>query len=87
VVGEGVESEQVWNQLAALGCDVVQGFHLSPPLPPQEFTRWLTRRLAMAQDDGKLIVLGSNGQNGRGTATPERMSSRRVSRHHPSVPR
>jgi diguanylate cyclase (GGDEF)-like protein len=33
VVAEGVESAATWMRLAALGCDLAQGFHLSRPLP------------------------------------------------------
>jgi diguanylate cyclase (GGDEF)-like protein len=32
VVAEGVENETVENELAALGCDVVQGFHVGRPM-------------------------------------------------------
>ncbi|HEX2024789.1 MAG TPA: EAL domain-containing protein [Actinomycetota bacterium] len=41
VVAEGVESAQLWTRLAALGCDVAQGFHLSPPIPASEVPAWL----------------------------------------------
>jgi diguanylate cyclase (GGDEF)-like protein len=41
VVAEGVESAQLWTRLAALGCDVAQGFHLSPPIPASEIPAWL----------------------------------------------
>jgi diguanylate cyclase (GGDEF)-like protein len=41
VVAEGVESAELWSRLAALGCDVAQGFHLSPPLPASEIPAWL----------------------------------------------
>jgi diguanylate cyclase (GGDEF)-like protein len=34
VVAEGVESAEAWMRLAALGCDLAQGFHLARPLPP-----------------------------------------------------
>jgi diguanylate cyclase (GGDEF)-like protein len=33
VVAEGVESAETWMRLAALGCDLAQGFHLARPLP------------------------------------------------------
>jgi predicted signal transduction protein with EAL and GGDEF domain len=33
VVAEGVESAEAWMRLAALGCDLAQGFHLARPLP------------------------------------------------------
>ena len=41
VVAEGVEDEHTMNELAELGCNVAQGFHLSRPLPPEEFAEWL----------------------------------------------
>src|SRR4051794_38833068 len=44
VVAEGVETEAVWDQLAALGCDVAQGYYLARPLPAEELTQWLEMR-------------------------------------------
>jgi EAL domain-containing protein (putative c-di-GMP-specific phosphodiesterase class I) len=41
VVAEGVEDLATWNVLASLGCDVVQGYFLSRPLPADELVRWL----------------------------------------------
>ncbi len=44
VVAEGVETEQSWNQLTALRCDVAQGFLLGRPMPPEKLTPWLIER-------------------------------------------
>ena len=44
VVAEGVEDEAAWTMLRALSCDVVQGYHLSRPLPPSELAAWLQAR-------------------------------------------
>jgi diguanylate cyclase (GGDEF)-like protein/PAS domain S-box-containing protein len=44
VVAEGVETERVWNRLAALGCTFAQGYHLSRPLPADELRAWLLQR-------------------------------------------
>jgi len=41
VVAEGVEDAATYAYLAAEGCDVVQGFLLSRPLPPADFAAWL----------------------------------------------
>jgi diguanylate cyclase (GGDEF)-like protein len=41
VMAEGVESESALNELRDLGCDYAQGFHLSRPLPANEFERWV----------------------------------------------
>lgn len=40
VVAEGVESQQVWDRLASAGCDVAQGYLVSPPFPLQQLPRW-----------------------------------------------
>ena len=44
VVAEGVETEEVWDQLEALGCTIAQGYYLSPPVPPDELCDWLRER-------------------------------------------
>jgi len=41
VVAEGVESTLVWERVAALGCDAVQGYVLAPAMPADVFVRWL----------------------------------------------
>ena len=48
VIAEGVENQEVWNRLLALGCDEAQGYHMSRPLPAPDLTQWLnelSRRL------------------------------------------
>jgi diguanylate cyclase (GGDEF)-like protein len=44
MVAEGVEDAETWTLLRGLGCDVVQGYHLSRPLPPAAITDWLAER-------------------------------------------
>ena len=46
VVAEGVEDEATVAQLRELGCDLVQGYFYTRPLPPAEFERWLAARAA-----------------------------------------
>ncbi len=41
VVAEGVEDLRGFSLLRELGCDSAQGYYLSPPLAPVEFTAWL----------------------------------------------
>lgn len=43
VVAEGIETQADWEQLAAFGCDVAQGFFLAKPMPAEEFPGWLAR--------------------------------------------
>jgi EAL domain-containing protein (putative c-di-GMP-specific phosphodiesterase class I) len=42
VVAEGVEDEATWTRLGALGCDLAQGYYLSPPLAEKELVLWLS---------------------------------------------
>ena len=44
LVAEGVETKATFDKLAALGCDLVQGYWLSRPLPAGELTEWLVSR-------------------------------------------
>jgi EAL domain-containing protein (putative c-di-GMP-specific phosphodiesterase class I) len=46
VVAEGVETAEVMQTVGRLGCDLVQGFHVAPPLSAAELERWLAGRLA-----------------------------------------
>ena len=41
VVAEGVEDREVWDLLDILGCDAVQGYHVSRPLTRERFSHWL----------------------------------------------
>jgi diguanylate cyclase (GGDEF)-like protein len=43
VVAEGVESQDTWQELEALGCDTAQGYYLGHPMPATDLERWLTR--------------------------------------------
>ncbi|MGR6967659.1 putative bifunctional diguanylate cyclase/phosphodiesterase [Geodermatophilus sp. URMC 61] len=45
-VAEGVEDQATVDALAALGCDVVQGYQLSRALPPERLEAWLEARTA-----------------------------------------
>ncbi|WP_171016168.1 EAL domain-containing protein [Ramlibacter sp. 2FC] len=42
-VAEGVESAEQLDFLRRQGCDEAQGYHISPPLPPQAFEAYLRR--------------------------------------------
>ena len=45
VVAEGVEDQETWDLLGALGCDVAQGYFVSRPLPVAALADWLKSSL------------------------------------------
>jgi EAL domain-containing protein (putative c-di-GMP-specific phosphodiesterase class I) len=55
VVAEGVETREVWERLAALRCDLAQGFYLTRPLPADELLGWVRR--TTPRDQAKVIEL------------------------------
>lgn len=42
MIAEGVETAPQLESLRALGCDIVQGYYFSRPLPPEEFEKLIT---------------------------------------------
>jgi EAL domain-containing protein (putative c-di-GMP-specific phosphodiesterase class I) len=44
VVAEGVEDEQTWQLLKHRGCDIAQGYYMSPPLAKHRFEEWLKEK-------------------------------------------
>lgn len=45
VIAEGVETEGQLTLLREAGCDIVQGYYFSRPLPPEEFSRLIRREM------------------------------------------
>jgi EAL domain-containing protein (putative c-di-GMP-specific phosphodiesterase class I) len=43
VVAEGVEDRATWDLLVGFGCDVAQGYLLSPPLAADDLEAWLAQ--------------------------------------------
>ena len=43
-VAEGVETEEQVDALREMGCDIVQGYFFSRPLPPKDFEAFVTER-------------------------------------------
>ncbi len=44
VVAEGVETQEIWDKLRELGCNVAQGYFLSRPVPADKLAAWLEER-------------------------------------------
>ena len=48
VVAEGVETQEQYLVLKAMGCEYVQGYYFSKPVPPEDFDRFLIERAETA---------------------------------------
>jgi EAL domain-containing protein (putative c-di-GMP-specific phosphodiesterase class I) len=48
VVAEGVENTETRQRLTALGCDAIQGFLVSRPMPADQTAEWIGRATAAA---------------------------------------
>jgi len=46
VVAEGVEDQTTLQELDVLGCDAIQGYHISRPVPPDDLIHWLEQHQA-----------------------------------------
>ena len=44
VVAEGVEDKQTWQLLKQRGCDMAQGYYMSPPQGKTQFEKWISER-------------------------------------------
>ena len=48
VIAEGVETEEQLTTLKALGCDIVQGYYFSRPVPAEEFETFIIQKKQQA---------------------------------------
>jgi diguanylate cyclase (GGDEF)-like protein/PAS domain S-box-containing protein len=63
VVAEGVETEAQLHYLAELGCDIIQGYHFSPPLIGGRFQAFVTEHYGMESPSAAAVL-----DHRRGTA-------------------
>lgn len=42
VVAEGVENKEILDRLKSLGCDVAQGYFISPPISGENLKTWIS---------------------------------------------
>src|SRR5205823_2584390 len=58
---EGVETPEQLRLVRELGCDIVQGYLISPPIPPEELKPWIQafrRHWTGLVDQGRLALWG-----------------------------
>jgi len=53
VVAEGVEEANDWDTLSDFGCDLIQGYLLTPPLASDEIATWLDARAHVTPYQGR----------------------------------
>ncbi|VAW93399.1 diguanylate cyclase/phosphodiesterase (GGDEF & EAL domains) with PAS/PAC sensor(s) [hydrothermal vent metagenome] len=41
LVAEGVETQEVWDELQTLGCDIAQGYLMAKPMPADALVQWI----------------------------------------------
>ena len=46
-VAEGVETETQLQTLKKMGCDVIQGYYFSKPVPPEEFVKFIEKEKSL----------------------------------------
>jgi len=56
VVAEGVETAEISTALAAMGCDLAQGYSFSRALPAAEFASWVTNDRATVRSVGAQVI-------------------------------
>ena len=64
VVAEGVETEEQYRVLKDLGCELVQGYYFSKPVPPEDFDRFLQERARQMNDEGPAAPEGAGTMKG-----------------------
>ena len=86
VVAEGVEDRATWEVLAALGCDMAQGYYFSPPLPAENLIGWIDSLPHRALDDDErrkseaALVARVRERGARLTAEDEFIARKRAER-------
>ncbi len=71
-VAEGVEDQEVWDQLGKLGCEIAQGFWLGRPAPADDLTRVLLQREETGPGASRLSCTPRPEPAGRGGAEGHR---------------
>jgi diguanylate cyclase (GGDEF)-like protein len=50
MVAEGVEDKPTYNELSRFGCDQIQGFYISRPVPAAELDHWMSQRVVQVSE-------------------------------------
>ena len=74
VIAEGVETSEQLSALKMMGCDLVQGYYFSKPVPAQEYERFIEEKKQRLERDARSA--GEAGEHARyaGHAVPVRIA-------------
>ncbi len=50
VVAEGVEDKSQLDQLKSMGCELIQGYYFSKPVPPEEFNKFIEAEISKGRE-------------------------------------
>ncbi|MBQ7534664.1 MAG: EAL domain-containing protein [Stomatobaculum sp.] len=79
VIAEGVETEEQLYVLKAMGCDIVQGYYFSRPVPPEKYEVYVEQRKGTAHDLTDEIFSIRKEQGGKDVFVPGEMMQHALS--------
>lgn len=56
VIAEGVETREQMEALKSMGCDLVQGYYFSKPVPPEEYETFIRQRIQAETEGGGMAT-------------------------------
>jgi len=78
LVAQGVESEEDWNTLAGMGCDLAQGYFIAPPMDAGQFVHWAAKWQAPRRTMTMDSTSGPRREQAAGHPAGENSSTRPV---------
>lgn len=60
VIAEGVETKEQLDALRAMGCDLVQGYYFSKPVPPEEYEFYMEQKKQQLEQPAEKILPGEH---------------------------